>query len=536
LAHVIVAPTVTGASAVRPSRGYLRSWTPSRTEFRPLIAALLAAVAGVLPVFLTASLAGQINHSFAFSEVSLGLAVALFHVVGAVISPGMGRVLALTGVRGSLRLGAGVAALTCLAIARFAHSGTDLMCLLMIAGLSNGAAGPSASALLRATILRKRHGLAFGTQQAGAPAGLLLAGLAVPAIAGPLGWRAAFVAAACIAVGAFAAAPSAGVEAPRPALRAAGAGQRRRESRTTLALVVVAAAMASGIGVGTVSFLVMFATAAGVGQSAAGLLLGCVSLAAIAGRIVFGLRADRGAVDPLAVAIPLLLACTVGVTLLAFATPVMIVLGAMIMGFLGWTWHGVFTLAVVERNQDAPVWAVGMLMSGVFAGAVGGPLLVGTLAARTSFATAWTVCSALSVLPLIAIEAARRRGVESRSEPARIAIDGPLQVRVVGRAAAPTPAPQTSSVGPRGPSINARSELGPRTNRWGGLSGTPTGRGAGRAAARWRVVVTKDLASPPLEHSWDGRGRTPRPVARSGAEISVRLPVRPNTNSSLASP
>ena len=43
--------------------------------------------------------------------------------------------------------------------------------------------------MLKAEIAVERQGGAFGAQQAGAPAGSLLAGLALPAVAIPFGWR-----------------------------------------------------------------------------------------------------------------------------------------------------------------------------------------------------------------------------------------------------------------------------------------------------------------------------------------------------------
>jgi predicted MFS family arabinose efflux permease len=307
-----------------------------------------------------------------------------------------------------LWLSATTAATASIAIGLFARSATQLVGLLMIAGVSNGVAGPTASALLRATIPPDRHGLAFGTQQAGAPCSVLLAGLAVPGIAVPFGWRWAFVGVAAIAVLAAAAAPPLSREESRPMTRARVRGTLA-ESRATLAVIVLAAAVASAVGVAVVSFLVVFASQAGFSQSAAGLLLGCVSLLAMVGRIGFGLHADHAGTDPLVAALPLFLACTVGVTLLIAGTPIAIVSGALIIGALGWTWHGVITLAVVKRTEDAPVWAVGVLMSGVFAGAIVGPLLVGTLAHQLSFRAAWSVCAALSLVPLAAVGLARRR-------------------------------------------------------------------------------------------------------------------------------
>jgi len=377
-----------------------------RRELRSLAAALLAVVAGSLPVFLTASLAGQIEHNFVFGAELLGLSVALFHLTGVVVSPLTARLLQRTGVSGALRLSAVLAGSVSLSIAIFASSATQLSCLLMVAGVSNGVAGPAASVLLRQTVAARRHGLAFGTQQAGAPAAILLAGLAVPLVAVPLGWRWAFLGAGGIAAAATLAVPTLPRQRTRPLTTGA---PRRRSEWSVLALLVIAAAAASSVGVAMVSFLVVCATGAGLSASAAGLLLGAVSLAAMIGRITFGLRVDHGRSEPLSTAFSLMIACTIGVTLLVANTPISIVLGALIIGGLGWTWHGVLMFAIVQHTRDAPVWAVGMLMSGVFVGAILGPLLVGTISTAASFQTAWVTCAALSLIPLVAVALARRQ-------------------------------------------------------------------------------------------------------------------------------
>jgi predicted MFS family arabinose efflux permease len=395
------------ATVARP-RGQLV--TAAGTDARALAAALLGVVAGVLPIFLTAAAAEQIQGSFAFSQAMLGLAVAVFHLVGVIGAPGVARVLPRTGVRGALCISAMVAGSASIAIALLARSGAELVGLLVIAGISNALAGPAASALLRTTVAPRRHGLAFGTQQAGAPAGLFLAGLAVPVVAAPFGWRWAFAAVAVIALLAALAAPSAG----SPVIRASTPAPARRlprgsSTRTALPPLLLATASASAVGVATVSFLVVYATHVGLSASAAGFLLGAVSLAAIVGRIAFGLRVDRGQRDPLRVAPFLLLACTVSVMLLATGVLPAVVAGALLMGGLGWTWHGVLTLAVVRQHDEAPVWAVGMFMASVFVGAILGPLLVGTLATQLSFSAAWWCCAALSLIPLRAMAVARRR-------------------------------------------------------------------------------------------------------------------------------
>jgi predicted MFS family arabinose efflux permease len=107
--------------------------------------------------------------------------------------------------------------------------------------------------------------------------------------------------------------------------------------------------------------------------------------------------ADRSGGDPLRLTALILAASTAGYLLLIAGEPALIVLAALFVGSVGWSWPGTLTLAVVFRRPDAPAWAVGVMMSGLFAGAAGGPLLVGLLAEHDHFAAAWSMCAGLAL-------------------------------------------------------------------------------------------------------------------------------------------
>ena len=97
-----------------------------------------------------------------------------------------------------------------------------------------------------------------------------------------------------------------------------------------------------------------------------------------------------------------------GYLLLISGEPVVIVLAALLVGSIGWSWPGTLTLAVVFRRPEAPAWAVGVMMSGLFAGAAGGPLLVGLLAEHEHFAAAWSLCAGLALAAAATIALTRR--------------------------------------------------------------------------------------------------------------------------------
>jgi predicted MFS family arabinose efflux permease len=126
--------------------------------------------------------------------------------------------------------------------------------------------------------------------------------------------------------------------------------------------------------------------------------------------------ADRGRQEPLCPVAAMLVASVAGYLLLTAGEPAVVVVAALLAGGLGWAWPGGLTLAVVQRTPQAPGWAVGVMMTGLFVGAVTGPLLTGFLAEHDLFVAAWITCAGLALLAAATIVATLRR--EDR-DPAR---------------------------------------------------------------------------------------------------------------------
>lgn len=240
----------------------------SARAWRALVAGPALMVAAVLPAFLVATLASQIQ----LGGSAVGLAIAIFHVICAVTSTPAGRLVERIGPRAGMWIAATFTALSCLAIAGLAQSALAVTALLIVGGLANAFGGPAVAALLRREVAVHRQGLAFGAQQSGGTRGSLLAGLALPLIAIPFGWRWAFLAVAVLALAAAALAPY--VEP------AAADTVRRPRGLTSVHALAAAAALASAAGVGFISLLILYAVHSGMSEAAAGLLLGAVSLAA----------------------------------------------------------------------------------------------------------------------------------------------------------------------------------------------------------------------------------------------------------------
>jgi MFS family permease len=374
---------------------------------RALVTGTGLIVATVMPGFLTASLAPRIRGDFSFGDSALGVAIALFYVVSAAGSVPAGWAVDRIGAGRSMGLAAGACALSCAGVALLAGSATSFTALLLVAGLGNAMGSPCVSTMLRAEVAIHRQGLAFGAQQSGATLGALLAGLALPAVAIPLGWRWAFVAAGTLALLAAWGAPRGGAAAAatRPGGRRRGG---RRPGLGPVHALGLAAVLASAAGVGFVSFLVTYAVDSGMSEGAAGLLFGAVSLMATASRIGVGLFADRVGQEPLRPVAAMLAVSAVGYLLLIVGEPAPIAVAALLAGALGWAWPGGLNLAVIQRSPEAPAWAVGVMMTGLFVGAVAGPLVVGVLAEHEAFTGAWIFCASLALLASATIAATRR--------------------------------------------------------------------------------------------------------------------------------
>lgn len=362
---------------------------------------------GALPGFLAASLAPRIRDDFDFSSSSLGLATASFYLVSMVFSTPLGRLVERIGAVAGMRACAALTALSCAAVAATANSAAGLIGVLATAGFGNAIASPAVSTSLQYEIAPARRGLAFGAQQAGAPVGAVLAGLALPGVAIPFGWRWAYLIVAALALAAAIAAPR---HIPRPHPAERGTPPRGLGAVHALGLT---AFLASSASVGFIAFLVTYAVDEGIGEAAAGLLLAVVSLGSAASRIGLGALADRGEQDALR-PVAAMFAVAAGAYLLLIAgQPVVIVIAALVVGAFGWAWPGALNLAVVQLSPAAPAWAVGVMLAGLFAGAVAGPLAVGLLAHAGHFELGWIACSAFALLAGATVLAVRRAGYRS---------------------------------------------------------------------------------------------------------------------------
>jgi MFS family permease len=356
----------------------------------------------VLPGFLVGALALQVRADLGVSVSQVGLGVTVFFAAGALGSGPGGRLAERIGGLMAMRLTVLTAAVAMAAIAALADSLAMLFVLLALGGLANGVAQPSINLFMAEAVPGDRQGLAFGVKQSAIPAAILVSGLALPALALPLGWRPTF---AICAVGAAVVALAASrLEGPElPSTREAAPLVSR-----PLLLLTVGAAFASAGPSALGAYLVASAVDAGLPEGGAGLVVAAGSAASLVSRVLLGARADRRRDYGFGAVVALLAGGSLGFASIATGQEAALVAGALVAFAIGWGWPGLFNLAVVDAHRAAPGAATGVTQVGIYVGASGGPALFGLLSSELGYGAAWATSAALALAAAVAIALAAR--------------------------------------------------------------------------------------------------------------------------------
>lgn len=414
---------------------------------------VLATMSVILPAFLTGAVAVQIRDDLRLAESAIGVAIGAFFLGSAAGSTALGRLAERLGPSLALRLGLSLTSLAGLAIVVLVDDTPSLAAVLVVAGLANALVQPAINLLVVRLVAPERLGLVMALKQSGMPAAALLGGLAVPAIALTIGWRAAYLGGAVLALasigqlrvverrlatGALATGVLAGHQASAGADAqtdevggpgVGGAGGKRRPARARpdqgpLVLAVMAAVGVLGGGAANiaVAYLVSGAVAAGVQPGYAGLILMAGSALGIGSRLVHGWLADQGRLEPLSRMVIMLLAGMTGALALTSQQPIAYVLATPVVFAGGWAWPGLFNLVVVRANRSAPAAATGVTQTGVYVGAVVGPIGAGALIEASGYRPAWFLTAAALGLAALATLVVRALMAES----SEIEVERPL--------------------------------------------------------------------------------------------------------------
>lgn len=354
-------------------------------------------IIGMLPVFLVGSLAGEITSELGRGESIIGVLTAAFFLVSAGMSIPAGMAVRKVGWPNGMILASMGLFFSGMAIALLEASLLVLVLALTFSGVANAVSHPAANLGLVRSIAEARRGTAFGVKQAAIPISTLLAGFALPLVAVQFGWRTPFIGVSAIAmfVGLLAwflrndldagkdsvAMPSRVVLHDRPLiLLSVGGG--------------FGAAGANSMG----AFLVLYALSAGTGSRFAGMLLVAGSAANILARLYFGWRADRRSRGHLRLVATMMFVGSVGVVILGVASNLGTILVGTVIAFgVGWGWNGLLHHGSMRLYSESAAGVTGILQTGLFVGAVVGPLTFGLVAEHVSFRYAWLFAASLLI-------------------------------------------------------------------------------------------------------------------------------------------
>jgi MFS family permease len=368
----------------------------------------------MFPLYLVGAMSVPIRADLDITTTQLGALVSVFFGVGAVLMPLGGQLVDRMGPRRSARLALGGAAACLAAVAVFGGTYPGLLAAMAVGGLASAVAGSVGGMIIARAVPPGRRPLAFAVERSSIPAATLIAGLCVPTLSAVLPWRVVFAFGAVLVAAALLlpvpAVPDAEpvpdsepvpeADPPPHAHPVAypvppSAGGRLRPLGP---LLLVTAMFLLGCGASTAlsTFFVGHAVRLGIADGAAGIALAVTSAATIGVRMVLGILGTR--VRGRGAATALLFAGAAGFALLAVPTALAAWVGAVLAGAAGWGWTGILGLAVVQAHPDAPGASTALVQAGGSAGGIGGPVLVGWLAERYDYGTAWLTLTAVLVV------------------------------------------------------------------------------------------------------------------------------------------
>lgn len=372
----------------------------------PAALGVTGTLAVIMPAFLTGALAVQIRDGLDLREADLGLAIGAFFVGSAGGSIVLGRLAERLGPQTAIRLGLCLTAATNLAVAAFADGPRMLQGILVAAGLANALVQPAINLMLVRVVPSGRLGFVMALKQSGMPGAALLGGIAVPAVALTIGWRAAYVFAAGLALIAGVLSWFVGQQSARngtdryhkPSDPGSGTTSNGRAvpdlGNGMLGLMAAVGVLGGGAANILVGYLVSGAVAAGVAPGPAGLLLTLGASMGVASRLIHGWLADRMSIEPLARVILLFWIGSAGALGLAVQSGMTYLLASPVVFAAGWAWPGLFNLVVVSANRSAPAAATGVTQTGVYLGSLASPVIAGLLIERSGYRAAWLLTGA----------------------------------------------------------------------------------------------------------------------------------------------
>lgn len=373
--------------------------------------AALTTVVAVLPAFLVGGLAVQLEDDLGMTAAALGLCVASFWAVSALLSAPAGFVATSLGMRRGMLLTVCLGFIAMLGFAAFTPHWPFLILWLSIAGAANALSHPLSNGLIVDQVGSRNRAFAFGLKQAAIPIATLTAGLSVPIFALTIGWQWTFAATALLAV---ALVPILMHVLPRRApLKTPKAARAPRvplprRLRPFLFATAVAGALGSGQANVVGAFTVASAVEAGFDPASAGLLLGAASAAGVLARPLVGVLADRGIGGSMATVAMMIGAGCLGLIGMASGNPVAYGVGAVVAFGLGWGWNGLVHYVVSHTAHPFIAQATGITQIGTYVGSTVAPLVFGFLFTAYDDGVGWSIAAGVAAAGAIAAAVAFR--------------------------------------------------------------------------------------------------------------------------------
>jgi predicted MFS family arabinose efflux permease len=358
-----------------------------------IVALILIAqtVANVGPLGIPA-IASLIRADLGLTLAQAGSFLAVYYIGPSLVSLPAGTLADRWGVKRMLVLGQLVIAVGLLA-ASLATSYAALALLLVAAGFGYGMLNPTSTKAVMGWAPTAHRATLVGLKQVGLPLGGMLGAVLLPALALPLGWRAALVASAgLIAVGALASLvvyrdpPDAAL--PPAAAGAPGVVASVLTSRD-LWLLSVATGVFAAMQTVWMSYLVLYLQGVvGLSLLNASRLLALAQFGGMAGRVLFGVLSDRLFAGrrrlPLVLAGVGSTACTITIASTgADASTAGLSVLAFLFGVVGIGWNGVQHTWMAElAGPRGAGTAVGLGLAVSSAGVTLGPLAFGYVVQR----------------------------------------------------------------------------------------------------------------------------------------------------------
>jgi len=351
-----------------------------RSYTRPVIGAVTAATMAIatFPIIVVSVLAAQLIADFEITRAQLGLLVTSTALVGALMSPVLGRVTDRIGGVPATKyvLLIGIATLGALALSPTYGA---LVAAALATGIPNGWSNPATNTLIADNVPPGARGIVTGVKQSGVQIGTFLGGLLVPALAALWNWRVAVLSFLII-----------------PLLGLAGMWGRHSESSERSAGQVADAPIPVGVRwIAVYGFLSGLATSAIFGflplfaeedqlwsSQAAGSLVAVVGFMGIAARILWPRLAERSLGHGRTLRIVAALSAGTALLLALAAVGVLdswvLVPAALLLGAGAIAWNAVGMLAVMDLSPIGMVGkGTGTVLLGFLLGLAGGAPLMG---------------------------------------------------------------------------------------------------------------------------------------------------------------